>query len=75
MKFLIRLLPKELQQGLATMEALIKSFDTKEEREYFLNTLTDCLSNGKKVSIWIEKNGSVSIAEPKPRKRTAKGAK
>jgi len=67
---LLKLLPKELRQGLAAMEALIKSFDTKEERDYFLDTLVDCISNGEKVSIFINK-GSVSITKTK--KRAAKG--
>jgi len=67
---LLKLLPKELRQGLAAMEALIKSFDTKEERDYFVDTLVDCISNGEKVSIFIDK-GSVSIVKTK--KRAAKG--
>ena len=59
---LLKLLPKELRQGLTAMEALIKSFDTKEERDYFVDTLVDCISNGEKVSIFIDK-GSVSIVK------------
>ena len=67
---LLKLLPKELRQGLTAMEALIKSFDTKEERDYFVDTLVDCISNGEKVSIFINK-GSVSITKTK--KRATKG--
>ena len=70
MNFLVKFLPKELRQGLTAMEALIKSFDTKEERDYFVDTLVDCISNGEKVSIFIEK-GSVSITKTK--KRATKG--
>ena len=69
---LLKLLPKELRQGLTAMEALIKSFDTKEERDYFVDTLVDCISNGEKVSIFINK-GSVSITKTK--KRATKGGK
>ena len=67
---LLKLLPKELRQGLTAMEALIKSIDTKEERDYFVDTLVDCISNGEKVSIFINK-GSVSITKTK--KRATKG--
>ena len=70
MNFLVKFLPKELRQGLTAMEALIKSFDTKEERDYFVDTLVDCISNGEKVSIFINK-GSVSITKTK--KRATKG--
>ena len=70
MNFLVKFLPKELRQGLTALEALIKSFDTKEERDYFVDTLVDCISNGEKVSIFIEK-GSVTITKAK--KRATKG--
>ena len=48
MNFLVKFLPKELRQGLTAMEALIKSFDTKEERDYFVDTLLTVSQMGRR---------------------------
>ena len=65
MNFIAKFLPKDYRKLLIAGEGMFRSFDTASERGEFLDTFVDCITNGKKITIFISAKGKVTIKEPK----------
>ena len=68
MNFIAKFLPKDYRKLLIAGEGMFRSFDTASERDEFLDTFVDGITNGKKITIFISAKGKVTIKEP-PKRR------
>ena len=65
MHLIAKFLPGAYRKLLIAGEGMFRSFDTASERDEFLDTFVDGITNGKKITIFISAKGKVEIKLPK----------